>query len=111
MIVRDLQAVVGREAPRADASSARAACPTRYAPASEAARTRSGSSIPFLEGRRRSRCWGAEAGGDEHGDAATLSHGRVSVLHGSRSYVLADMRFLRDNFDAAQSTWKSMPFW
>ena len=36
------------------------------------------------------RLLGAEAGGDEHGHAATLSDGRVSVLHGSRSYVLAD---------------------
>ena len=36
------------------------------------------------------RLLGAEAGGDEHGTAATLSEGRVSVLHGSRSYVLAD---------------------
>ena len=30
------------------------------------------------------------AGGDESGTAATLSEGRVSVLHGSKSYVLAD---------------------
>ena len=36
------------------------------------------------------RLLGAEAGGDEHGHAASLSLGRVSVLHGSKSYVLAD---------------------
>jgi tryptophan synthase beta chain len=36
------------------------------------------------------RLLGAEAGGDESGTAATLSKGRVSVLHGSKSYVLAD---------------------
>ena len=36
------------------------------------------------------RLIGAEAGGDDRGHAATLSKGRVSVLHGSRSYVLAD---------------------
>jgi tryptophan synthase beta chain len=44
---------------------------------------------PFV-GDKDVRLLGAEAGGDEHGTAATLSEGRVSVLHGSRSYVLAD---------------------
>ena len=65
-------------------SSARAGCPTRWSPASAAARTPSASSTRSSDDPGV-RLLGAEAGGDEHGHAASLSRGRVSVLHGSRA--------------------------
>ena len=89
-MVRELQAVIGREAARAARRPPRAGCPTRWSPASAAARTRPACS------RRWSRdagvaMFGVEAAGEgvatgRH--ASTLGAGRVGVLHGSKSYVL-----------------------
>jgi tryptophan synthase beta chain len=83
-LVRDLQSVIGREVrvqlPRAP--DALVAC---VGGGSNAA----GLFAPFVG---RTRCFGVEAAGDgiatgRH--AATLSAGRVGVLHGSKSYVLS----------------------
>ena len=79
--------LAARRAP--SCSSARTGCPTRSSPASAAARTRSAPSTPFRDDPVR--LIGVEAGGDggEH-HAASIGGGKVSVLHGSRSYVLCD---------------------
>ena len=92
MIVRDFQSVIGRETPASSASSSSAGCPTRWSPASAAARTRRGCSAPFIDDAEVELV-GAEAGGrglkaGEH--AASLSQGQPGVLHGSFSYVLQD---------------------
>jgi len=87
MLVRDLQAVIGREA-RAQILEREGRLPDAVVACVGGGSNAIGLFHPFLDDPVA--LWGAEAGGDEHGDAATLSHGRVSVLHGSRSYVLAD---------------------
>ena len=89
MLVRDLQAVIGREA-RAQMLEREGRLPDAVGGVRRR-RLQRDRPLPPLPGRlRRCGCCGAEAGGDERGHAATLSKGRVSVLHGSRSYVLAD---------------------
>ncbi len=87
MLVRDLQCVIGREA-RAQILDREGRLPDAVVACVGGGSNAIGLFHPFLDDPVA--LWGAEAGGDEHGDAATLSHGRVSVLHGSRSYVLAD---------------------
>ena len=87
MLVRDLQAVIGREA-RAQILEREGRLPDAVVACVGGGSNAIGLFHPFLDDPVA--LWGAEAGGDEHGDAATHSHGRVSVLHGSRSYVLAD---------------------
>ena len=91
-LVRELQAVIGREA-RAQIQEARGAAARRAAsPASAAARTRWACSTPSSPTRRcsstasRRRATGIDTG--RH--AATLARGRVGVLHGASSYVLCD---------------------
>ena len=88
MLVRDLQAVIGREA-RAQILEREGRLPDAVCACVGGGSNAIGLFHPFLDDAAVA-LWGAEAGGDERGDAATLSHGRVSVLHGSRSYVLAD---------------------
>jgi len=88
MLVRDLQAVIGREA-REQILEREGRLPDALCACVGGGSNAIGLFHPFLDDAAVA-LWGAEAGGDEHGDAATLSHGRVSVLHGSRSYVLAD---------------------
>jgi tryptophan synthase beta chain len=88
MLVRDLQAVIGREA-REQILEREGRLPDALCACVGGGSNAIGLFHPFLADADVA-LWGAEAGGDEHGDAATLSHGRVSVLHGSRSYVLAD---------------------
>ena len=88
MLVRDLQAVIGREA-REQILEREGRLPDALCACVGGGSNAIGLFHPFLDDAEVA-LWGAEAGGDEHGDAATLSHGRVSVLHGSRSYVLAD---------------------
>ena len=88
MLVRDLQSVIGREA-REQILEREGRLPDAVCACVGGGSNAIGLFHPFLEDAGVA-LWGAEAGGDEHGDAATLSHGRVSVLHGSRSYVLAD---------------------
>jgi tryptophan synthase beta chain len=88
MLVRDLQAVIGTEA-REQILEREDRLPDAVCACVGGGSNAIGLFHPFLDDHEVA-LWGAEAGGDEHGDAATLSHGRVSVLHGSRSYVLAD---------------------
>jgi tryptophan synthase beta chain len=88
MLVRDLQSVIGHEA-REQILDREGRLPDAVCACVGGGSNAIGLFHPFLDDADVA-LWGAEAGGDEHGDAATLSHGRVSVLHGSRSYVLAD---------------------
>jgi tryptophan synthase beta chain len=88
VLVRDLQSVIGREA-REQILEREGRLPDAVCACVGGGSNAIGLFHPFLDDADVA-LWGAEAGGDERGDAATLSHGRVSVLHGSRSYVLAD---------------------
>ena len=88
VLVRDLQSVIGREA-REQILDREGRLPDAVCACVGGGSNAIGLFHPFLDDGDVA-LWGAEAGGDERGDAATLSHGRVSVLHGSRSYVLAD---------------------
>ena len=88
MLVRDLQAVIGREC-RAQMLEREGRLPDVVCACVGGGSNAIGMFHAFLDDGPV-RLLGAEAGGDEHGGAATLSSGRVSVLHGSRSYVLAD---------------------
>jgi tryptophan synthase beta chain len=88
MLVRDLQAVIGREA-RAQILEREGRLPDAVCACVGGGSNAIGLFHPFLDDTAVRLC-GAEAGGDDRGHAATLSQGRVSVLHGSRSYVLAD---------------------
>jgi tryptophan synthase beta chain len=88
MLVRELQTVIGREA-REQVLAAEGRLPDLVVACVGGGSNAIGLFHPFLEDPGV-RLLGAEAGGDQHGTAATLSQGRVSVLHGSRSYVLAD---------------------
>jgi tryptophan synthase beta chain len=87
-LVRDLQSVIGREA-REQMLEREGRLPDLVVACVGGGSNAIGLFHPFV-GDADVRLLGAEAGGDEHGTAATLSEGRVSVLHGSRSYVLAD---------------------
>src|SRR6476646_3527113 len=87
-LVRDLQSVIGREA-REQMLEREGRLPDLVVAFVGGGSNAIGLFHPFV-GDEDVRLLGAEAGGDEHGTAATLSEGRVSVLHGSRSYVLAD---------------------
>ncbi len=88
MLVRDLQAVIGVEA-RAQVLEREGRLPDAVAACVGGGSNAIGLFHAFLDDPGVA-LWGAEAGGDASGHAATLSRGRVSVLHGSRSYVLAD---------------------
>ena len=87
-IVRDLQSVIGREA-RAQITEREGCLPDVVCACVGGGSNAIGLFHPFVADDGV-RLIGAEAGGDDRGHAATLSKGRVSVLHGSRSYVLAD---------------------
>jgi len=87
-LVRDLQSVIGREA-REQVLEREGRLPDLVVACVGGGSNAIGLFHAFL-GDDGVALLGAEAGGDEHGTAATLSEGRVSVLHGSRSYVLAD---------------------
>jgi len=88
MLVRDLQAVIGHET-RAQILEREGRVPDALVACVGGGSNAIGLFHAFLDDPDV-RMLGAEAGGDEHGHAATLSRGRVSILHGSRSYVLAD---------------------
>jgi tryptophan synthase beta chain len=90
-IVRDLQAVIGREA-RAQILAAEGRLPDALVACVGGGSNAAGLFAPFV-GDPDVRIFGVEAAGDgvdtpRH--AATLSRGRVGVLHGSKSYVLTD---------------------
>jgi tryptophan synthase beta chain len=87
-LVRDLQSVIGREA-RAQILEREGRLPDAVCACVGGGSNAIGLFHPFVADEQV-RLIGAEAGGDDRGHAATLSKGRVSVLHGSRSYVLAD---------------------
>jgi tryptophan synthase beta chain len=88
MLVRDLQAVIGHEA-RAQVLERERRLPDAVVACVGGGSNAIGLFHPFIEDPTV-RLMGAEAGGDEAGHAASLSLGRISVLHGSKSYVLAD---------------------
>jgi tryptophan synthase beta chain len=88
MLVRDLQSVIGHET-RAQILDREGRLPDALVACVGGGSNAIGLFHPFLDDPGV-RLLGAEAGGDDRGHAATLSRGRVSVLHGSRSYVLAD---------------------
>jgi tryptophan synthase beta chain len=88
LLVRELQSVIGREA-REQVLAAEGRLPDLVVACVGGGSNAIGLFHPFLDDADV-RLLGAEAGGDESGTAATLSEGRVSVLHGSKSYVLAD---------------------
>jgi tryptophan synthase beta chain len=88
MLVRELQTVIGRET-REQVLAAEGRLPDLVVACVGGGSNAIGLFHPFLDDSGV-RLLGAEAGGDQHGTAATLSEGRVSVLHGSKSYVLAD---------------------
>ncbi|HVI19800.1 MAG TPA: pyridoxal-phosphate dependent enzyme, partial [Gaiellales bacterium] len=88
VLVRELQSVIGREA-REQALAAEGRLPDLVVACVGGGSNAIGLFHAFIEDADV-RLLGAEAGGDESGTAATLSEGRVSVLHGSKSYVLAD---------------------
>jgi tryptophan synthase beta chain len=88
VLVRDLQSVIGREA-REQILGREGRLPDLVVACVGGGSNAIGLFHPFI-GDGSVRLLGAEAGGDEQGTAATLTEGRVSVLHGSRSYVLAD---------------------
>jgi tryptophan synthase beta chain len=89
-LVRDLQSIIGRETHeqiRAQAGRLPDALVACVGGGSNAA----GLFAPFV-GLRNVKLWGVEAAGEGVGSgrhAATLGAGRVGVLHGSKSYVLA----------------------
>jgi tryptophan synthase beta chain len=88
MLVRELQSVIGREA-REQVLAAEGRLPDLVVACVGGGSNAIGLFHPFIDDSDV-RLLGAEAGGDDSGTAATLSEGRVSVLHGSKSYVLAD---------------------
>jgi tryptophan synthase beta chain len=88
-LVRDLQAVIGREA------RAQILATTEKLPAACVACVGGGSNAAGLFAAFVAdpvEFWGVEAAGEGLGGrhAATLTAGRVGVLHGSKSYVLCD---------------------
>ncbi|MEZ4368203.1 MAG: tryptophan synthase subunit beta [Kofleriaceae bacterium] len=88
-MVRDLQAVIGREA-RAQILEATGRLPDALVACVGGGSNAAGLFAPFVADAAV-QLWGVEAAGDgvatgRH--AATLGAGRVGVLHGSKSYVL-----------------------
>jgi tryptophan synthase beta chain len=88
LLVRDLQAVIGREA-RAQLLEREGRLPDLVCACVGGGSNAIGLFHAFVDDEGV-RLLGAEAGGRGSEHAATLSAGRVSVLHGSRSYVLCD---------------------
>jgi len=91
LLVRDLQAVIGREA-RAQIQEVEGRLPDACVACVGGGSNAMGLFHAFVPDRAV-RLFGVEAAGDGLGTArhaATLSKGRVGVLHGARSYVLCD---------------------
>ncbi|HTM22699.1 MAG TPA: tryptophan synthase subunit beta [Kofleriaceae bacterium] len=92
-LVRDFQSVIGIEA-RAQVDAAEGRLPDALVACVGGGSNAAGLFAPFAADPGV-RFYGVEAAGDgvdtpRH--AATLGHGRVGVLHGSKSYVLCDDR-------------------
>ncbi len=91
MMVRDFQAVIGREA-REQCFDQTGQLPNVVVACVGGGSNSAGMFYPFI-GDRRVELVGVEAGGrgERRGDhAASLGHGAPGVLHGSFSYVLQD---------------------
>jgi tryptophan synthase beta chain len=91
LLVRELQAVIGREA-RAQIQEAEGRLPDACVACVGGGSNAMGLFHAFIPDDRV-RLYGVEAAGDGLGTArhaATLARGRVGVLHGARSYVLCD---------------------
>jgi tryptophan synthase beta chain len=91
LIVRELQAIIGREA-REQILAAEGRLPSALVACVGGGSNAAGLFAPFIDDASVA-LWGVEAAGDgidtpRH--AATLARGRVGVLHGSKSYVLCD---------------------
>ena len=92
-MVRDFQSVIGQRGRASRCWQPRAACPTRWSPASAAAPTPSACSIPSSTTRAwRSTAWrrAATASTCRTAIAASMNGGRPGVLHGNRTYLLQD---------------------
>ncbi len=90
-LVRELQAVIGREA-RAQVLEAEGRLPAACVACVGGGSNAAGLYAGFLDDAAVA-LWGVEAAGEGMGTghhAATLTAGRVGVLHGSKSYVLCD---------------------
>jgi tryptophan synthase beta chain len=90
-MVRDFQAVIGREA-RTQVIEAVGGVPDAVIACVGGGSNAIGMFVPFV-GDATTRLVGVEAGGRGDGageNAATLVQGRVGVLHGARSYILQD---------------------
>ncbi len=86
-IVRDLQAVIGRET-RAQILETEGRLPTDVVACVGGGSNAIGIFHAFLDDDVR--LFGVEGGGSREGHAATLAEGRPGVLHGSYSYLLQD---------------------
>jgi tryptophan synthase beta chain len=89
-LVRDLQSIIGRETHEQIRMKA-GRLPDALVACVGGGSNAAGLFAPFI-GDANIRCWGVEAAGEglatgRH--AATLGAGRVGILHGSKSYVLA----------------------
>jgi tryptophan synthase beta chain len=92
MIVRDFQAVIGREA-LDQVQQAEGRLPTHLVACVGGGSNAMGLFFPFMD--RKVRLYGVEAGGlgiPSGHHAATLMEGSPGVLHGSYSYLLQDSR-------------------
>ena len=87
-MVRDFQAVIGREA-REQILKAEGRLPSHVIACVGGGSNAMGIFSAFL-GDAGVKLYGVEAGGSTAGHAATLSLGRPGVLHGSYSYLLQD---------------------
>ena len=88
MMVRDFQAVIGREA-RAQILEAEGRLPSHVVACVGGGSNALGIFSAFVDDGVR--LVGVEAGGSDHGHAATLSEGTPGVLHGAYSYLLQDL--------------------
>jgi len=91
IMVRDFQSVIGRET-REQIVAAEGRLPDGVVACVGGGSNAAGMFAPFVDDASV-RLFGVEAAGEgvstgHH--AATLSHGRIGVLHGSKSYVLCD---------------------
>ncbi len=88
MLVRDFQRVIGDEI-RSQLKDKEGKLPDHLVACVGGGSNAMGTFYPFADDREV-EFTGVEAGGNENGNAASLSEGREGVLHGARSYLLQD---------------------